>query len=192
MPKMTPPAEDRAPSMAEIGRALGLSRQAVHALHLRGMPVHSVEAAHDWRLAHLDPARRKAGDFDRELSIRQRLAQAQALMTAAADALAGGNEPAFKVLKPALREALSLVPEDARSRVAFVPDVLGRLLAELKAYEDQALAEHAADVAAGGAPEEWFGPNAAVEQAEFQRQRDHEPPSPWNYKIASGEWDPAL
>lgn len=190
MPKMTEPAESRTPTMAEIGRALDLSRQAVHALSRRGMPVHCVEAAHAWRLAHLDPARRKAGDFDRELQNRDRLARVAALMTASADALTAGNETAFEVLKPALREALSLVPEDARPRVAFVPDVLGRLLAELKAYEDEALAEHAAEVAAGGEPEDWFGPGAAREQAEFQRQRDHEPPSWHNYRIACGECDP--
>lgn len=178
MPRFTEPAESRAPTMAEIGRALDLSRQAVHALSRRGMPVHSVEAAHAWRLAHLDPARRKAGDFDRELQNRERLARVAALMTASADALAAGNETAFEVLEPALREALSLVPEDARPRVAFVPDVLGRLLAELKAYE-QTL-------------EDEYGPNPDEHLPTFWRWRDHEPPTEWVYGVAAGEWDPRV
>jgi hypothetical protein len=154
MPKMTEPAESRTPTMAEIGRALGLSRQAVHTLNRRGMPVHSVEAAHAWRLAHLDPARRKAGDFDRELSIRQRLAQAQALMSAAADALAGGNEPAFAALVPALREAMREIPEPARDRLLLDVAVMDRLVAPEREMIEACEAEDrvAAEVAGAPAP----------------------------------------
>jgi hypothetical protein len=39
-------------SLAELGRALGISKQAVHKLTKRGMPTGSVEAAKSWRLAH--------------------------------------------------------------------------------------------------------------------------------------------
>jgi hypothetical protein len=150
MPKMTPPTEGLPPSMAEIGRALDLSRQAVHALHLRGMPVFSVEAAHAWRLAHLDPARRKAGDFDRELSIRQRLAQAQALMSAAADALAGGNEPAFTALVPALREAMRSIPEAARDRLLIDFAVMDRLVSPVRGIVEECESEDRAQAAAAG------------------------------------------
>jgi hypothetical protein len=152
---MTTPAQGRTPTMAEIGRTLGLSRQAVHALHLRGMPIHSAEAAHAWRLAHLDPARRKAGDFDRELSIRQRLAQAQALMSAAAEALAGGNEPAFAALVPSLREAMRSVPEYARDRLLVDFAVMDRLVSPVREIADECEAEDRAQAeAAGTAPPE--------------------------------------
>ena len=152
MPKMTPPTEGRPPSMAEIGRALDLSRQAVHALHLRGMPVHSVEAAHAWRLAHLDPARRKAGDFDRALWVRQRLALAESLMGAAGDALARGNESAFAVLVPSLREAMREIPEPVRDRLLLDVAVMDRLVAPVAEVIDACAAEDRAQVQAAGLP----------------------------------------
>jgi hypothetical protein len=157
MPKMTPTAEGRTTTMADIGRALGLSRQAVHALHLRGMPVHSVEAAHAWRLTHLDPARRKAGDFDRELQVRERLTQAQALMTAAAEALAGGNEHAFAALVPSLRDAMRSIPEAERDRLGLAFAVMDRLVSPVSAIVDECEAEDRAQAEAAGIspPETW-------------------------------------
>lgn len=153
MPKMTEPAESRTPTMAEIGRALGLSRQAVHTLSRRGMPVHSVEAAHAWRLAHLDPARRKAGgDFDRELWVRQRLALAESLMGAAGDALARGNESAFAVLVPSLREAMREIPEPARDRLLLDVAVMDRLVAPVAEVIDACAAEDRAQAQAAGLP----------------------------------------
>lgn len=152
MPKMTEPAESRTPTMAEIGRALGLSRQAVHTLSRRGMPVHSVEAAHAWRLAHLDPARRKPGDFDRELWIRQRLALAESLMGAAGDALARGNESAFAVLVPSLREAMREIPELARDRLLLNFAVMERLVAPVAEVIDACAAEDRAQAQAAGLP----------------------------------------
>lgn len=152
MPKMTEPAESRTPTMAEIGRALDLSRQAVHALSRRGMPVHSVEAAHAWRLAHLDPARRKAGDFDRELWIRQRLALAESLMGAAGDALARGNESAFAVLVSSLREAMREIPEPARDRLLLDVAVMDRLVAPVAEVIDACAAEDRAQAQAAGLP----------------------------------------
>lgn len=155
MPKMTvtEPAEGRTPTMAEIGRALDLSRQAVHSLSRRGMPVHSVEAAHAWRLAHLDPARRKAGgEFDRELQNRQRLTLAESLMGAAGDALARGNESAFAVLVPSLREAMREVPELARDRLLLDLAVMDRLVAPVAEVIDACAAEDRAQAQAAGLP----------------------------------------
>ena len=152
MPKMTEPAESRTPTMAEIGRALGLSRQAVHTLSRRGMPVHSIEAAHAWRLAHLDPARRKAGDFDRELWIRQRLALAESLMGAAGDALARSNESAFAVLVPSLREAMREIPEPARDRLLLDVAVMDRLVAPEREMIEACEAEDRVAAEAAGVP----------------------------------------
>lgn len=42
-------------TLADIGRGLGISRQRVHALRAKGMPVDSIRAAQEWRAEHLDP-----------------------------------------------------------------------------------------------------------------------------------------
>lgn len=159
MPKMTTaPADDRTPTMAEIARALGVSRQAVHTLHRRGMPVHSVEAAHAWRKANLDPARRKRGDFDDELRLRALVARADDLMQAAGGALAAGNEAAFEALVPALQQALRDVPEEGRDRVMLSVDAMNRLCAPMIECIDRCKAEDAAAAAeAGTAPPETAG-----------------------------------
>lgn len=174
----TAPADGRPPTMAEIARALGVSRQAVHTLHRRGMPVHSVEAAHAWRKANLDPARRKRSGFDDELRLRGLVARADDLMQAAGGALAAGNETAFAALVPALQQALRDVPEEGRDRVQFLPPVLGRLLAPLKEAEALAEAE--------------FGDGSDGPLEVFWLKRDQQPPNRWNYEIAAGEFDPTL
>lgn len=46
-------AHARQPSQADIARALGISPARITALKARGMPVHSVEAAAEWRTLHL-------------------------------------------------------------------------------------------------------------------------------------------
>jgi hypothetical protein len=50
-----PQSNDHAgqPSQADIARALGISPARITALKARGMPVHSVEAAAEWRTLHL-------------------------------------------------------------------------------------------------------------------------------------------
>lgn len=46
-------------SQSELGRALGLSKQAISKLKGQGMPVHSVAAAQAWREARQNVAQRK-------------------------------------------------------------------------------------------------------------------------------------
>lgn len=127
-------AGERVPSMADIARALGLTRQAVALAARAGMPVTSAEAAHAWRLANLDPARRKRGGFDAELATRSLVEAAHELMAAAADALAHGRGQAFEVLVPALQEALRAVPESARDRVLIPVLLMDRLCADSIIY----------------------------------------------------------
>lgn len=159
MPQKTGQDGGRAPSMAEIARALGLSRQAVHTLHRRGMPVHSVEAAHTWRLEHLDPGRRKPGAFDDEMRVRERLALAESLMTAAGEALQRGNEPAFEALMPPLRQAMSEVPEAARDRLMLDVAVIDRLVSPVLQCIEACQAEDHAEALAAGLPSPDLGRN---------------------------------
>lgn len=148
----TAPADGRPPTMAEIARALGVSRQAVHTLHRRGMPVHSVEAAHAWRKANLDPARRKRSGFDDELRLRGLVARADDLMRAAGGALAAGNEAAFEALVPALQQALRDVPEEGRDRVLLSLDAMNRLCAPMIECIGRCKAEDEAAAAEAGTP----------------------------------------
>lgn len=46
-------------SLSQLGAALGISKQAVHAAAKRGMPTQSVAAAQAWRLGNVDAGRAK-------------------------------------------------------------------------------------------------------------------------------------
>ena len=50
---------DKRLTQAEIGRALGISKQAVSQLKAKGMPVESIEAAARWRATNIDLGRAK-------------------------------------------------------------------------------------------------------------------------------------
>ncbi len=63
------PNTEKAPSQAAIGRALGLSPASITKCKQLGMPVHSVEAAGEWRADNLDPARVKGARLDPALRV---------------------------------------------------------------------------------------------------------------------------
>ncbi len=175
----TPPDDDpRPPTMAEIGRALSLSRQAVSRAAKAGMPVHSIEAAHAWRRQHLDPARRKRGAYDDELRVRALIARAEELGELAGEALARGSEAAFAALVPPLREAMRAVPLAGRGRVRLSFEAMNRLVEPVMS---QIRACEAEDAAAG-----------LVQPAGPMSAEDAEAMGAWWYAVACGEPLPDL
>lgn len=170
---------DRPPTMAEIGRALGLSRQAVSKYARQGMPTHSTEAAHAWREANLDPARRKRGAFDGELQTREALARAAGLMALAGQALRFSPD-AFAALAPTLRQALRDVPEAGRDRLMFDCAVFDELCRPVRELLDHCRRQDLAEAEASGIP----NPEAAPRKLTDEEATDMG--SFW-YAIAAGE-----
>jgi hypothetical protein len=142
--------DDRPITMADIGRALGITRQAVSDLAKRGMPTHSIEAAHDWRRRHLAPARRKRGAFDDEMKIRQAVDRANAVMRLAAQSLELDRVAAFPAMVQPLREALSAVPPDGRDRVMLSIEVMNELCRPVSELIDHCRAQDLAEARALG------------------------------------------
>jgi hypothetical protein len=179
IPTTTNDDDPRPPTMAEIGRALSLSRQAVSRAAKEGMPVHSIEAAHAWRRQNLDPARRKRGAFDEELRMRAVVTRAEELGELAGEALARDSEAAFAALVQPLREALRAVPPAGRGRVKLCLAAMDRLVAPMM---DQIRTCAAEDEAAG-----LVQPAAAR-----MSDDDAELMGAWWYAVACGEPLPDL
>lgn len=151
--------DDRPPTQADIGRALGLSRQAVSKLAKAGMPTHSIAAAHEWRCRKLHPARIKRGPvpYADEARINEAVARAFRLMTLAGDALQEDPEGAFPALVPELRRAMAAVPEAGRDRVPLDFAVMDELTREVCELIEHCQAQDRAQAAAGtsnAAPDE--------------------------------------
>lgn len=119
--------DTRPPTMAEIGRALGLSRQAVSKAAKEGMPTHSVEAAFQWRDSHLDPARRKSGGPYAAQREREKLrARAAQLLALSADALRVGGD-AFRATAHLTQAAISRITPDELAALSPPPEVMDAL-----------------------------------------------------------------
>ena len=164
------------PSQAAIARALGLAKSRVTAMKKQGMPVHSIEAAQEWRRRHVAPivrnTRRAAPTrvpvgYPSELAAMPgplqpflRLAyipeaavkHAAALGELAAVAIDNGT---FDAIEPALRLALSAVPKSHRSMLPGLPfkvwdalcaDVLAVCGVDLKDSEDTPPLQEQAEV----------------------------------------------
>jgi hypothetical protein len=113
-------------TMGDIGRELGISRQAVRKLRDHGMPVDNPEAARLWRLENLSIARRRpdAGPTPTAL-----LAESRRLGLLALAALELGS---FDAIEPQLRAALRAVPESHRARVELPLEVWDELTVKVR------------------------------------------------------------
>lgn len=109
-----------------LGAALGLSPSSVTALKRRGMPTHSIAAAHAWREANVRPRI----DDGPVRGAPTALAELESLWPIARAALAAGR---LELLRPALQAALRAVPPQARSAALLDPEVMDALCAPLLA-----------------------------------------------------------
>ena len=128
---------------ADIGRALNLSRQRVHVLMKRGMPVDSIEAARQWRAAQPDAdlmkpdprARVPADDPASHGALKRRLLAAQAAIAEQKAENAGGVQLPAKAVERGLIAGLQLLRGSIhKSNVAFRDD-LAELIGEAATRE---------------------------------------------------------
>lgn len=129
-------------SQAAIARALGLAKSRITAMKKQGMPVHSLEAAQEWRRRHVGPIVRTSArnaptrqptaspvDFAALSGPLQALlgppASPEAAIQKAIDLVALAavaiDNGTFKVIEPVLRLALSDVPAAYRHRMPALP-----------------------------------------------------------------------
>lgn len=112
----------------ELAAELGISAAMVTKLAQRGMPTDSLTAAREWRRRNLDPGKVKPGTSTRRvpdarsarpstMDATEAVASAQWCMDTAAARLAEGG--GIGVMVPALRRALSAVPESHRHLVTW-------------------------------------------------------------------------
>ncbi|NDP42326.1 MAG: hypothetical protein GZ089_06360 [Aromatoleum sp.] len=106
-------------SQAALGRELNLSRAMVTKLKQRGMPIHSVTEAIDWRKANLDPGLVKAVRRPELMPAieRDRVAAVNALGALASDDLAAKDWGPFVERVEKLRAILVVLTEDENDRV---------------------------------------------------------------------------
>lgn len=111
------------PSQAEIARALGLAKSRVTALKKQGMPVHSIDAAREWRLRNVAPVpptlQRGARPLtrlaiDTEADIRHVVALGQLAEVAI-------DKGTFHAIEPSLRLALAAIPLAHRDKMPGLP-----------------------------------------------------------------------
>lgn len=129
-------------SQAAIARALGLAKSRITAMKKQGMPVHSIEAAQEWRRRHVGPIVRtstrnaplrplNAGPVDLAgmsgplQGLLGPPASPEAAMQKAIDlvalAVVAIDNGTFKVIETVLRLALSDVPAAYRHRMPALP-----------------------------------------------------------------------
>jgi hypothetical protein len=140
-------------SDAELSRLLGLSKAAVCRAKKRGMPTHDLQAARQWRDAHLNPLMRKDRNALKAASGYRSgaadpcalLHRVHALMDLAASALGTST---FEALREPLRQAMRDVPGEFRHQVLLSPEVMDALLGDLPAL----LATDPEPLAAGADP----------------------------------------
>lgn len=108
------------PSQATLAAALGIDPAMVSRYKLKGMPLHSIEAAQAWRDANVRVRVSPEADpsaTGKALRGEQAAARAGALLQAAAELLETGGDVA--PMGATVREAMAAVPPEQRSRVLF-------------------------------------------------------------------------
>ena len=125
---------------ADIGRALGISRQRVHVLAKRGMPVDDVGKARAWRAEHLDAdlvkpdPRAPAAGTAPNGELKQRLLAAKVQREEHRGAVERGEFlPRAEVLATWTRRFA-----DVRARLLSIPNRIGSRTSE-KALRDEVL-----------------------------------------------------
>ncbi|MEQ1804501.1 MAG: hypothetical protein ABL900_03910 [Burkholderiaceae bacterium] len=145
-------------TQAEIARALGLSKASITKLKARGMPVHSIEAARQWRHQYLSIARCKPEPAPiKTPSPADAVQRVSDLATVAEAALEAG---CFDLIAPTFREALRAVPRTHRASVLLplkVMDELVRPVMELIEPDGSAPAQAMSDEEADAMGRFWYG-----------------------------------
>ena len=126
------------PTQTAIAKALGVDPAIVSRDKRRGMPVHSIEAALEWRDANLRVRWNPDADasaVERSVQGERAAERAGAMLQAAGELLQTGGDIAPMV--PALRQCMAAVPFAQRSRVLFPFDVMDHLTADVGTVMDQ-------------------------------------------------------
>ena len=110
------------PTQTEIAAELGISKAALSKLMKQGMPVHSADAARDWRSRNLHPGRIRN---DPGPSPRTLIERAEALIPLGLEALRAGR---FELVADELRRALRAVPFAHRDELRFAVDLFDALI----------------------------------------------------------------
>ncbi len=120
-------------SQTDLAKALGLAKSRITAMKKEGMPVHSIEAAHAWRKARQNIARRKPVPVRTAPAPQAtgRPAHATALLEGASAALEAGR--CIDALVPTLRAAMADVPRHERDSVGLPANVIRLLVADVLA-----------------------------------------------------------
>ncbi|MDB5886650.1 MAG: hypothetical protein JWR74_2821, partial [Polaromonas sp.] len=119
------------PTQTALANALGLARSRITAMKKEGMPTHSIEAAHAWRKARQNIARRKP--MPRQQKPAEPMAEhpqkvTEMLMAAEASLDAGQS---ISALVPMLRAAMAAVPPAQRDDVGLPLNVFRLLVAHV-------------------------------------------------------------
>ena len=110
------------PTQTEIAAELGISKAALSKLKKQGMPVHSADAARNWRSRNLHPGRIRN---DPGPSPRTLIERAEALIPLGLEALRAGR---FELVADELRRALRAVPFAHRDELRFAVDLFDALI----------------------------------------------------------------
>ena len=127
----------RKPTQAVLAVALGIDPAMVSRHKRQGMPVHSIEAAIEWRRAHVRVRVTPAGQSDRTadaLNHEQAVLRAGGLLQVAGELLDRGGD--VKPMVPTLRHALAAVPLAQCERLLAPIKVLDLLTDEVARVVD--------------------------------------------------------
>lgn len=119
------------PTQTALANALGLARSRITAMKKEGMPTHSIEAAHAWRKARQNIARRKPMPRPSapRLPPAEQPEKVTAMLVAASAALDAGQS--IEALMPTLRAAMAAVPPAQRDDVGLPLNVIRLLVAHV-------------------------------------------------------------
>lgn len=120
------------PTHAALAAALGIDPALVTRYRRRGMPVHSIEAAQQWRDVNLRvrfTPERDLEAVERAISGEKAVKRVIALHEAAGKLLDSGGD--VYPLLPTISAAMADVPPSQRNRVLVVSEVMDLLVADL-------------------------------------------------------------
>lgn len=113
------------PSQTALAAALGIGPAMVSRYKVKGMPLHSIEAAQAWRDANVRVRLTPEADSSstgKALEGEQAAARAGALLQAAAELLETGGD--VWPMAATVRQAMAAVPPEQRSRVLFPVSIM--------------------------------------------------------------------
>lgn len=126
------------PTQAALAAALAINPALVTRYKRKGMPVHSIEAAQQWRDENLrvryTPERDQEA-VERAINGERAVKRVHALHQAASELLDSGGE--LHSLLPMIRQAMSEVPPSQRNRVLVSAGVMDLLAADVLRVHQQ-------------------------------------------------------